>query len=319
MSVLSRRKGNQLLIHRFCIVILYALSTTSVAINTYSEDLDVDYSRRLGKPDLLELYVSQRSRIMYALQALTVTSNLITDAILLWRCFLVWGRRIRVVIFPIFFSITVNISNLGAIDFYTIRSDNKDLTPSPNSVMLLCFTIGSVCNNLLLTAMIAGRIFYISREVASLRKRPIAGMYKTLIHASVESGLLYPVVLAGYTTSLILSYELVLHDGLASPFIRANIACEILYSCFIPIMGIASTLIIVRSALGIAINGEKSFKLTVLGGRDGNEGSRGIVHSIIQIRGRGESTVDREEMGLGDVAGNEKQEETNGRMGQNSV
>ncbi|KAJ8090874.1 hypothetical protein PM082_024796 [Marasmius tenuissimus] len=71
-------------------------------------------------------------------------------------------------------------------------------------------------------------------------------------------------------------------------------------------MGIASTLIIVCSALGIAINDERSFKLTVLGGRDQDGGSPRILHSMIEIRRRGESTIDQEELGLVDITGNQK-------------
>ncbi|KAJ8089200.1 hypothetical protein PM082_014448 [Marasmius tenuissimus] len=61
------------------------------------------------------------------------------------------------------------------------------------------------------------------------------------------------------------------------------------------ILGIASTLIIVRTALGIAINDEKTFRATVLGEGDGGNGeSRGIVESVLEVRRPDESVVLRD-------------------------
>ncbi|KAJ8074597.1 hypothetical protein PM082_015500 [Marasmius tenuissimus] len=54
-------------------------------------------------------------------------------------------------------------------------------------------------------------------------------------------------------------------------------------------MGIASTLIIVRSVLGITINDEKSYRETVLGENDWQGGAHGMVrmaNSVIDIRRR---------------------------------
>ncbi|KAG7090340.1 hypothetical protein E1B28_009460 [Marasmius oreades] len=45
---------------------------------------------------------------------------------------------------------------------------------------------------------------------------------------------------------------------------RVNLGAEILYSMLIPVMGIASTLIIVRAALGLAIQDEETFRETIL-------------------------------------------------------
>ncbi|KAK1218040.1 hypothetical protein PQX77_019291 [Marasmius sp. AFHP31] len=61
-------------------------------------------------------------------------------------------------------------------------------------------------------------------------------------------------------------------------------------------MGIASTLIIVRTSLGIAINDEKSFLTTVFGEGDGSNGeSRGMIDSVLNIRGPDESVMPYDE------------------------
>ncbi|KAK1230335.1 hypothetical protein PQX77_006576 [Marasmius sp. AFHP31] len=61
-------------------------------------------------------------------------------------------------------------------------------------------------------------------------------------------------------------------------------------------MGIASTLIVVRTALGIAINDEKSFQATVLGEGGGRNGeTRGILDSVLDIRKPDQSVMPRDE------------------------
>ncbi|KAL0563479.1 hypothetical protein V5O48_018588 [Marasmius crinis-equi] len=55
-------------------------------------------------------------------------------------------------------------------------------------------------------------------------------------------------------------------------------------------MGIASTLIIVRSALGIAIQDEKSFKASVLRELPGDGSTPDWIDSVIDIRRRSTTT-----------------------------
>ncbi|KAK1223223.1 hypothetical protein PQX77_013902 [Marasmius sp. AFHP31] len=59
-------------------------------------------------------------------------------------------------------------------------------------------------------------------------------------------------------------------------------------------MGIASTLIIVRTALGIQIDNEQSFRITVLKEDSGSGESRGMLESVLDIR-RHEPAVEDEE------------------------
>ncbi|KAJ8074594.1 hypothetical protein PM082_015497 [Marasmius tenuissimus] len=70
-----------------------------------------------------------------------------------------------------------------------------------------------------------------------------------------------------------------------------SLGLRALYSSFVPIMGIASTLIIVRSALGITIKDKNSYKATVLGEGDWNAGARGMIDSVIDVRRRDESEL----------------------------
>ncbi|KAJ8074222.1 hypothetical protein PM082_012525 [Marasmius tenuissimus] len=158
------------------------------------------------------------------------------------------------------------------------------------------FSIVSFCSHVLLTSLIAGRIFYISRQVTKYGALRVSRMYKTIIAACLESGLIYPVDLLIYTaSSLALSAELRGANGEVIPT-ASTIFPEVSYSLMIPVMGIASTLIIVRTALGIAINNQESFKTNVLGemGAGENTGDPpGLVDSVIDIRRSTRELVER--------------------------
>ncbi|KAK1215838.1 hypothetical protein PQX77_021539 [Marasmius sp. AFHP31] len=182
------------------------------------------------------------------------------------------------------------------------------------SIILLSFASGTFCTNLLLTIMIAGRVFFIGHQVAKLIKQPMGAMYKTIIHASVESGLLYPFVMAGYVICLILLAQAQSAESLVAnnhriigPEVKIQVVCNIIYSCLNPVMGIASTLIIVRSALGIAIKDKNSFKMTVLGEQIRNRISGGMVDSVFSTARRSNPTLNELEQNMEGVEGNRKQ------------
>ncbi|KAJ8090995.1 hypothetical protein PM082_024919 [Marasmius tenuissimus] len=124
----------------------------------------------------------------------------------------------------------------SGLEIKSIETQNDDLTPQ--SIILLCFFVGIMCSNLLLTGMIGGRVFYISHRVAKLAKRPVTRMYKTVIHASIESGIIYPLMLLLFTIFASLGYRYVLTDK--EPDARFALAMSIcsvaVYESFVPVM-----------------------------------------------------------------------------------
>ncbi|KAG7097995.1 hypothetical protein E1B28_005303 [Marasmius oreades] len=127
--------------------------------------------------------------------------------------------------------------------------------------IFMLFMVGSIVTNVLLMLLIVGRIIYISQGVQDLTTSSTQKMYQTVISAILESGLLSPVILVLYG-SFTIRLWFPMTDEVALPFL---IISETLYSILLPTMGIASTLIIVRTAVGIAIEDENSFRATVLG------------------------------------------------------
>ncbi|KAJ8092377.1 hypothetical protein PM082_023832 [Marasmius tenuissimus] len=323
-----KRRAERFRIHCLLVAGLFVASTASVILNTYyavlklqvsnathtspyvaSAPMDFDLPFTIG-PDgnpnktlrLLTYFYNLNSRVGYAAQAITIASNVLTDVILLWRCYLIWGSRMRVIVLPglLCFGNTT-LGCLTMVHFSDSQGEFSPLNPftdlisefwdspklTPQSIILLCFSVGNMCSNALLTSMIAGRVFYISHQVAKDLKQPIQRIYKTAIYASLESGILYPLTLLIFTLLLITEYYN--RDTIAAGSIA--LGSRGIYSGFVPIMGIASTLVIVRSALGIAINDAKSYRATVLEEGAWNGGARGMIDSIIDIRRREESVI----------------------------
>ncbi|KAJ8074665.1 hypothetical protein PM082_022243 [Marasmius tenuissimus] len=110
----------------------------------------------------------------------------------------------------------------------------------------------------------------------------------------VESAVLYPATLFAFTVLTLVDYGA---QSITYPvLVGLEVTKEVLRSCLTSIMGIASTLTIVRIALGIAINDEESFRATVLGEGDvENGGTRGIIDSVLNIRRPNESGTPRDE------------------------
>ncbi|KAK1227909.1 hypothetical protein PQX77_009070, partial [Marasmius sp. AFHP31] len=90
-------------------------------------------------------------------------------------------------------------------------------------------------------------------------------------------------------SNLLFLYERKLEYAMQAIIVTSNLVTD-------TILGIASTLIVVRTALGIAINDEKSFRATVLGEGDGENGeTRGIIDSVLDIRKPDESVMPHDE------------------------
>ncbi|KAK7045387.1 hypothetical protein VNI00_007638 [Paramarasmius palmivorus] len=119
--------------------------------------------------------------------------------------------------------------------------------------MYMVFLICTVATNLLLTVLIAGRIIYISREATKYVGKNPRNMYRTAIAVTLESGLIYPVLLIIYIASSRLNSGG--ESTNLSPYYFISIVA---YSALNQAAGIAPTLVIVRTSLGIAIEDTKS-------------------------------------------------------------
>ncbi|KAJ8089922.1 hypothetical protein PM082_018500 [Marasmius tenuissimus] len=102
-------------------------------------------------------------------------------------------------------------------------------------------------------------------------------LYKTVLSATLESGLIYPVALIIYAACVMGNIQAGDYDSLTRDLVSATV-----WDSLITIMGIASTLIIVRVSLGIAIYDKKSFKETVVREYEATR-EQPSTHSVVDI------------------------------------
>uniref|UniRef100_A0A0W0EVJ5 Uncharacterized protein n=1 Tax=Moniliophthora roreri TaxID=221103 RepID=A0A0W0EVJ5_MONRR len=169
-------------------------------------------------------------------------SNIITDAILIWTCYIVWGGNIRAIILPTLLCIANNILGIVVTTHYceyfefTIIAIVFNSNFDSSIQIISAFLIMTALTNLLITFSIAGRIYIISHKAAKYVGKNVNKMYWTVITIVLESGLMYPLQIA-YAILGSAKLNNVPHGASAVNFES----------------GIAPTLIIVHTGLGISV------------------------------------------------------------------
>ncbi|KAI3596412.1 hypothetical protein WG66_003086 [Moniliophthora roreri] len=187
--------------------------------------------------------------------ALTLLSA-VADAILLWRCYTVWDGRWRVVLFPTLLYLSCHVTGfvLDAPQSQAVKEGYR----SPSGLLIGSLDIAAIVagaigiNNLLLSSLIAFRIFKVNRELGAYFGPATRNLYRTVIAVTLESGITYSAFISllffievhqlreGYQGE----ESLVLHDTFIDIGMRT----------WSSLAGIMSTIIIVRVALGTGFN-----------------------------------------------------------------
>ncbi|KAJ7155188.1 hypothetical protein C8R46DRAFT_1296510 [Mycena filopes] len=160
-----------------------------------------------------------------------VTNNVVTDGLFIYRCYVVWGRNLRVVATPILLLLASTV--LGYITAYdvdsTFSTSHVDFRISFGLVML---------TNVLLMSLTAGRIWWARRDAALVLNSAYVRKYDTVIAMILESGAIYCI-------TLIIN---VIPASFSS--INWEIPTAMLRGAMPQMMNIAPLLIIVRAELG---------------------------------------------------------------------
>jgi len=153
---------------------------------------------------------------------LYVTNNVLADTLLLYRCYAIWGCRVRIVLGPIILLVA------GTACGYIFEGSQPRLFRHawiyPTLTLIL---------NLLLTALTAGRIGWFARNAQLLLGQSIVQRYNTTVAILIESGFIY---------SVYISLDLATMTN--------NVGHAILDAGLIQVVGIVPTLIIVQVGLG---------------------------------------------------------------------
>jgi len=151
-----------------------------------------------------------------------VTNNVLADTLLLYRCYLIWNRDLRVVLGPII------LLAAGTACGYVFEGSQPHLFTYSWIYPTLTLTL-----NVILTTLTAGRIAWFARNADFLLGQRLIQRYNATIAILVESGFIYSVYITLDLATL-----------------KNKIGHAILDAGLIQIVGIVPTLIIVQVGLG---------------------------------------------------------------------
>ncbi|KAJ7195066.1 hypothetical protein GGX14DRAFT_475337, partial [Mycena pura] len=175
---------------------LFATSSILLASIATATSMSVVYMLVQGSNNAPAHLIRLYHALVLVQDIILVLNNLVTDLLLLFRCYVIWGSRKRILVLPgILIAATMVVGCLAGLEHYGLISLSSYVDPRVPVGM-------AGATNVLLTCLTAGRIWYIRREVQSLpgwrasRKR-----YKTASAIILESGVLYTLCVITYVIS----------------------------------------------------------------------------------------------------------------------
>ncbi|KAE9384820.1 hypothetical protein BT96DRAFT_1007691 [Gymnopus androsaceus JB14] len=236
--------------YQVSLLLLYLLATASLVIAILAKnqyDLYEYIAQFTGDFDGLvaNAHFTSFENLIVATVAIYVAAIIIADCLLLYRCYIVWGSSKLVIAGPVFITvvnavtafIAAILGKKGSGRLLSSTGITENSTIEDAGTLEFIFLCVNLLTNLMLTGLIAGRIWWISHATnrflsSSSNDKRINGIVAMVL----ESGLLYPVTLIICIILLDIAHSEVQTQSLLTM-----------------VVGIASTLIMVRADLGISI------------------------------------------------------------------
>lgn len=273
---LTTRKLSHYRIHALAATALFAVGTASLALNTtiivrtavlalapvaFGHD-HIPYNTKNTVEDILG---HQRVYIPSA-HMLLVVANSIADVILVWRCYTIWAYNKKVTAFPALFCLVNNLLGITTSALYIKHEHVEQFFQIPHTdstpTFFTAFIFGTLFSNVLITAMIAGRITYLAHQSKAFLVPDYWRMYRAAISITLESGMLLPLAITVYSVAALNSQKhptdmrtdwLPLPDKMQ---VMETVA-EVMFYALVQFVGIAPTLIIARIGLGVSVEGRE--------------------------------------------------------------
>ncbi|KAJ7585060.1 hypothetical protein C8J56DRAFT_949776 [Mycena floridula] len=239
--ILWKRKRQGYRIHLFSIGLLYLLSSIHMIL---------EYALISKRPfNALQAYLllvgftksdeaGERGMFVTSI-VLAFMINLTADAILIYRCYVIWGHNRRIIIAPALGSLCTTVAII--FQFWGLKNDKAAGTFGAMFLFFMTFI-----TNVLVISLTAGRIWWLNRRLSMVMKLPedVQRRSKTAISVLLESGMLYPlsilvnvIIFFAYNPNILSTREYKENTFWAIPFVYQSV-------------GIAPTLMVVRVGLG---------------------------------------------------------------------
>ncbi|ESK83926.1 hypothetical protein Moror_7550 [Moniliophthora roreri MCA 2997] len=192
----STMKIREYQFHRNCLLTLFILASINVPASTVKVTGCSAYGfytlQHLDVPNLTTL--SFVADVFTDLILVLRISSTFADAILIFRCYAVWGFRLSIVIAPIIGCIAVEVLGMTMLGFW-LRYGTDEPWFSQTQLGADVYLIGNACMNIFLTLMIAGRIWWTAREARTSLSERHFRLHKMISLLILGSGILFPIAL----------------------------------------------------------------------------------------------------------------------------
>ncbi|KAM5537664.1 hypothetical protein V8D89_008742 [Ganoderma adspersum] len=163
--------------------------------------------------------------------------DLLGDYILIYRCWVLWGRNYWIVALPSLCAVAGFACIMQVVHYVVTLDPTSPTPPKPMLPLTLAGYSLPLCTNLMATTLIVTRIYWLSRGTTREGFRSARAISRSAMATIVESGALYLAIQLAYVVLLSLEHPV---DA-----IIAVMACQI--------YGIAPTLILIRVMLGLSV------------------------------------------------------------------
>lgn len=223
-------------------VLMFVMATLHIGIN-YTRIIKafIIYRNAPGGPAAFFNQLSEFTQIFGS--TVYVAQTLIGDSVVLYRCYLVWGR-LYVIIVPFILLLGSTASGIGILYSFAKVVPEAEIFVDELQHWILAFFSLTLTTNIICTGLVALRIWHMNRAIMNF----VDHSYRPIIFLVLESGMVYSATLL---TLLILYktgswFQYVLLDAIS------------------PIVGLVFSMIIVRIGLGItSVNGTSAYNDTV--------------------------------------------------------
>ncbi|KIK68279.1 hypothetical protein GYMLUDRAFT_710780 [Collybiopsis luxurians FD-317 M1] len=224
-----KRAGYQYQIIAMSLLVL--ASTVSLIVQWVTQsrafrDLEAALKTASGGADTTQIVQNSMAKTLlddYTVLGIYIFSNVIADGLLMYRCYVIWNRDLKVVVIPALgYLSNIVLGILSIVHDHNLVND---------------FWIITVLENITLTLLTAGRILYINKEIGGILGSAVKTKYNTIAAVMLESGFLYS--------------SIVLATSITARIPRNAIYASCLLAASTQIVGIAPSLIIIRVARGV--------------------------------------------------------------------
>ncbi|KAF8883519.1 hypothetical protein BD779DRAFT_1539317 [Infundibulicybe gibba] len=231
LYILVRRRDYHRRINKPMVVAaitMFLLSTAQFVVDTTT--VFVGFIAISDRPHRLAYLNDLSEPIFAARHAIYFAMMIVGDAIVIYRCYVVWGHCWKVVLFPILCSLASAACAFQTI--WAIRHDGFDAQLELNmGFPIFSLSFGA---NAVATTLIAYKICMAHQQLKkTMSTAPYRGSLMPTARIIIESGAI--------NTAYLLVYTIVLHNG--------TNGVQILASIVTPFVGIIFTMVIIRATL----------------------------------------------------------------------